>query len=67
MPHPQRSRQVGRWRHAVQEWLRAIVRLTSQGCESQPQANALRPETESNCDIVICGGEQQEVNRQSVR
>ena len=45
----------------------AIVRLTSQGCESQPQANALRPETESNCDIVICGGEQQEVNRQSVR
>jgi len=34
--------------------------------ESPLQANALRPVTECNCDAAMRGGEQQEVNDQSV-
>lgn len=30
------------------------------------QADALRPETNCNCGAAMCGGEQQEVNDQSV-
>ena len=38
----------------------------SQRGESPLQVNALRPVTECNCDAAMRGGEQQEVNNQSV-
>ena len=38
----------------------------SQRGASPLQVNALRPVTECNCDAVMRGGEQQEVNDQSV-
>ena len=39
---------------------------SSQRGESPLQVNALRPVTECNCDAAMRGGEQQEVNDQSV-
>ena len=38
----------------------------SQRGASPLQVNALRPVTECNCDAAMRGGEQQEVNNQSV-
>ena len=45
---------------------RAPESASGQRGESPLQANALRPVTECNCDAAMRGGEQQEVNDQSV-
>src|SRR5215207_3989745 len=50
------------WKHASS----APESAHEQRGESPLQANALRPETESNCSVRRRGGEQLEVNDQSV-
>jgi hypothetical protein len=47
-------------------WASAPESARSQRGGSPLQANALRPVTECNCDAAMRGGEQQEVNDQSV-
>ena len=44
----------------------ATESTSSQRGESPLQVNALRPVTECNCEAAMRGGEQQEVNDQSV-
>jgi len=50
----------------VNAWASAPESASSQRGASPLQANALRPVTECNCDAAMRGGEQQEVNDQSV-
>jgi len=50
----------------VNAWASAPESASSQRGESPLQVNALRPVTECNCDAAMRGGEQQEVNDQSV-
>ena len=51
---------------ALKCWVSAPESASSQRGASPLQVNALRPETECNCDAAMRGGEQQEVNDQSV-
>ena len=49
-----------------EEWNGAPESAHSQRGASPLQVNALRPVTDCNCDAAMRGGEQQEVNDQSV-
>jgi hypothetical protein len=52
--------------HGARPWHRAPESASGRRGESPLQADALRPVTECNCDAAMRGGEQQEVNDQSV-
>jgi hypothetical protein len=52
--------------HGARPWHRAPESASGRRGASPLQADALRPVTECNCDAAMRGGEQQEVNDQSV-